>query len=128
MAGKKIVWVDDDEDILAAFTPSLESQGWQVRTAPNAEEGKALVVEEKPDLIIMDIIMEGEHGYSAIEELVSNPDLANVPIIVFSSVTHRWGQTTATREEALLSSAAEFVDKSGGPQALVEAVRNHLNK
>jgi len=128
MAGKKIIWVDDDEDILAAFTPSLESQGWQVRTAPNAEEGKALAVEEKPDLIIMDIIMEGEHGYSAIEELVSNPDLANVPIIVFSSVTHRWGQTTATREEALLSSAAEFVDKSGGPQALVEAVRNHLNK
>ncbi len=63
-----------------------------MRTAPNAEEGKALAVEEKPDLIIMDIIMDGEHGYSAIEELISNPDLANVPIIVFSSVTHRWSE------------------------------------
>lgn len=85
-----------------------------------------MAVNNKPDLIVMDIIMEGEHGYSAIEELMSNPQFENVPVIVFSSVTHRWAETSATREDALLSDAAEFVDKSDGADALVRVICKHL--
>jgi twitching motility two-component system response regulator PilH len=127
MAKKKILWVDDDEDLVLSLQPRLEKQGWEVQTALSAEQAKPMAVKNKPDLIIMDIIMEGEHGYSAIEEIRSHPELATVPIIVFSSVTHRWGETTATREDALLSDAAEFVDKSSEPGVLIETIHKYLD-
>ena len=126
MAGKKILWVDDDQDLVLSLQPSLEKQGWQVQAAFSAEQAKTMAISDIPDLIIMDIIMEGEHGYNAIEDLKSYPQLADVPIIVFSSVTHRWGETTATREDAILTEADEFVDKSARPDALIDTIRKYL--
>jgi CheY-like chemotaxis protein len=126
MAKKKILWVEDDQDIVASLQPRLEKQGWQVLTAFSGEEAKTLAVNESPDIIVMDIVMQGQHGYNAIEDLRSYPDLANIPIIVFSSVTHKWDKTTATREDALLSDAAEFIDKSSGPDALISAIKKYL--
>ncbi len=126
MVPKKILWVDDDEDFTSSFRPTLEKEGWQVKTAASAEEGKSIAVSERSDLIIMDIIMEGEHGYKAIKGLMSRPQFTDVPIIVFSSLTRRWGETTASREDALLSEADEFVDKSAEPDVLIRTIRQYL--
>ena len=126
MAKKKILWVDDDEELTLSLQLSLEKEGWQVKTALSAEQGKSMAVTDRPDLIIMDIIMEGEHGYKAIKDLLSNPRLSDVPVIVFSSLTQRWGETTASREDALLSDAAEFVDKSAGIDALISTIHEYL--
>ncbi len=128
MAKKKIVWVEDDDEIISAFKPRIESQGWELVSASSAEEGKSLALEAKPDLIIMDIIMAGEHGYAAIEELKSESSLANVPIIVFTSVTRRWSETTATRADGLLTEADEFVDKLEKPDVLLGAISKYLNR
>ncbi len=65
-------------------------------SASSAEKGRTRVIEAKPDLI-MDIIMAGEHGYAAIEDLKSQSALASVHIVIFSGVTHRGGETTASR-------------------------------
>ena len=126
MAKKKILWVDDDEDLTLSFRPSLEKEGWQVKTASSAEHGKSIAVADRPDLIIMDIIMEDEHGYKAIKELTSNPQLADIPIIVFTSLTRRWGETTASQDDALRSDADEFVDKSAGIDVLISTIREYL--
>lgn len=126
METTKILWIEDDEDIIESLRPFLEREGWQLSTAPSAQEGKALVPQLKPDVIIMDIIMEGEHGFSAIEDLKSDPDARNVPVIIFSSVTHRWRETKATRRDALTTEANDFVDKIEGPKALIEALRRAL--
>jgi len=75
----------------------------------------------------MDIVMEGQHGYDAIEDIKSYPQLANVPIVVFSSVSRKWNETTATREDAILSEANEFVDKSANPDALINAIHKYLD-
>ena len=128
MAKKKIVWVEDDDEIISAFKPRIESEGWELVSASSAEEGKTLALEVKPDLIIMDIIMAGEHGYAAIEELKSESSLANVPIIVFTSVTRRWSETTATRADGLLTEADEFIDKLEKPDVLLGAISKYLNR
>ncbi len=127
MAKEKILWVDDDEELTLSLQPNLEKEGWQVKTTLSAEQGKSMAVSDRPDLIIMDIIMGGEHGYKAIKDILSNPQLSNVPVIVFSSLTQRWGETTASREDALLSDAAEFVDKSAGIDALISTIHKHLS-
>lgn len=127
MAKKKILWVDDDQELTMSLKLNLENEGWQVETAISAEQGKSVAVADTPDLIIMDIIMEGEHGYKAIKDLLSNSQLSDVPVIVFSSLTERWGETTASRQEALLSDAAEFVDKSAGIDALISTIRKYID-
>ena len=126
MVKKKILWVEDDEDLVLSSQLSLEKEGWEVRSASSAEEAKNVAVNYNPDIIVMDIIMDGEHGYNAIKDLKSNTELQNISVIVFSSVTHRWGETTATRQDALLSDAVEFVDKSAGIDALISTIREHL--
>ncbi len=126
MVQKKILWIDDDEDLTLSFRPSLEKEGWQVKTASSTEQGKIIAVNDKPDLIIMDIIMDGQHGYKVIESLRSYPGLTTVPIIVFTSLPDRWGETSATREDFLLSDAAEFVDKSAGIDVLISTICKYL--
>ncbi len=126
MAQKKILWIDDDEDLTLSFRPGLEKEGWQIKTASSAEQGKNIAVTDRPDLIIMDIIMEGEHGYKAIKDLTSNPQLADIPVVVFTSLTRRWGETTASQDDALRSDADEFVDKSAGIDVLISTIREYL--
>ncbi len=126
MAQKKILWIDDDEDLTLSFRPSLEKEGWQVKIASSAEQGKSIAVTDKPDLIIMDIIMEGEHGYKATKDFTTNPQLAGIPVVVFTSLTRRWGETTASQDDALRSDADEFVDKSAGIDVLISTIREYL--
>ena len=126
MAKKNILWVDDDEDLQVSIKPLMEAQGWDVRTALSAEEGKTLAAKVKPDLIIMDVIMGGEHGFQAVEEIKDNPQLADVPVIMCSSVRHNCGRTTATRDDAVMTAAEDFVDKSVAPRELIEAIRKYL--
>ncbi len=126
MAKKKIVWIEDDQQIVSAFQAHFESQGWEVVWASSAEEGKGLARAEKPDLIIMDIIMGGEHGYAAIKEIKNESELADVPIIVYSGVAHRWSETSASRLDAVIAEADAFVDKSEKPDVLINAVKQQL--
>jgi len=126
VATKKILWVEDDPDLVKATLPILRSEGWEVRTAESAAQGKVLVAEARPDLVIMDIIMEGEHGFQAVEDLKNDPSLAGIPVVIYTSVTHRWRETTATRQDGMLTQAEAFVDKTDGPEALLHAIRKHL--
>ncbi len=128
MAKKKILWVEDDEEIISAFKPLFESKQWEVFSASSAEKGKAMAGQANPDLIIMDIIMVGEHGYAAIEDLKKEAGLENVPIIVFSGVTHRWSETSASLQDALVTEACEFVDKAEKPEVLINTISKYLNE
>ena len=60
------------------------------------------------------------------EDLTSNPQLADIPAIVFTSLTRRWGETIASRDDALRSDAGEFVDKSAGIDVLISTIREYL--
>jgi twitching motility two-component system response regulator PilH len=126
MAKKTILWVEDDKDVISAFEPHFRSQGWEIFSASSAEEGKALAKEVKPDLIIMDIIMTGQHGFAAIKDLKKESEFENLPIVVYSGITRRWGETTASRQDALLTEADEFVDKAEKPNVLLNAVSKYL--
>jgi len=127
MAGRRILWVEDDPDIREAFKLLLASEGWDITTAESAEEGLRLAPEVKPDLIISDVIMGGEHGFNLVGELRADEAFADTPIVIFSSVSRRWGETRATREDAMLTEADEFVDKADGAQALLTVLRKYLS-
>lgn len=84
--GKKILIVDDDPAIAALYSTRLTSSGYEVVTAGNGNEGMEKVKSERPDLLILDVLMPGMSGYEFLQFLRKCDDeRKNVPVIVVSA-------------------------------------------
>ena len=85
----KILIVDDDPDFCETTRLVLESAGYQVVTAADGQEGLRKVAEEKPDLVILDIIMETVlEGLHVSEQLANDPDSRQIPILMVTSIAN----------------------------------------
>ncbi|HEB94677.1 MAG TPA: response regulator [Gammaproteobacteria bacterium] len=91
-----ILVVDDSPTVIAAFTKVLTQAGFQVITAMNGEDGVSKAKAERPDLILMDVVMPGINGYQATRQLRQESMTADTPIIIVSgeqqSTEQMWGR------------------------------------
>jgi CheY-like chemotaxis protein len=83
---KKVVLVDDEEDIVLYLQTALEDAGHVALTASNASDGLQLIREEAPDLVCLDILMPGESGMSLFQKLRSDPALEEIPVLITSGL------------------------------------------
>jgi len=83
---KKALIVDDHPDMLDFLTSQLSMLGFSVITANNGGEGVEKAIEEKPDLILMDIIMPGMNGRVATRRIRSNPETKDIPILAITAL------------------------------------------
>ena len=81
----KILIVDDDIDTLKLVGLMLERQGYNIVIASNGKLGISKASEEKPDLILLDVMMPDLDGYQVTRRLRSDPALAHIPIIMFTA-------------------------------------------
>jgi len=88
---KKILLIDDEEDFCRALKKGLEMRGafYTVLTAVRGEEGIFLAKTQKPDLILLDIMMPGMAGTQVAEELLADPDTSSIPIIFVTAIVKR---------------------------------------
>ncbi len=85
---KQILIVDDDPDFVAIVTRVLESSGYETVTAANGALALATMRQQRPDLVLLDIMMSTIlDGLSVSEEMHDDPELKDVPIIMVSSIT-----------------------------------------
>jgi two-component system phosphate regulon response regulator PhoB len=111
---KKVLNVEDDPDIRTFVTTVLEENSYIPITAKDGEEGAKKVKEEKPDLIILDILMPKESGIKMYHELKTDPSLKSIPVVMLSAVSKR----TFLRSQAALT---EFGDETvPEPEAYLE--------
>jgi Fe-S oxidoreductase/CheY-like chemotaxis protein len=82
LAGRKVLVVDDEEDVRAFLTMVFEDAGAEVITATDGDEAIAMASEHKPDLISLDLSMPGKDGVEAFVELRKNPDTEEIPVCV----------------------------------------------
>ena len=82
---EKIVIIDDDIDTLRLVGLMLQKQGYQIVAANNGEQGLEKVVEENPDLVLLDVMMPDMDGYEVARRLRDNPETANIPILMFTA-------------------------------------------
>jgi DNA-binding response OmpR family regulator len=83
----KILIIDDDSDFRAATRVTLEAAGYDVDEAPSAREGLDAARRTKPDLIVLDIMMESPiEGYSTVHALHADAETADIPIVMVSSI------------------------------------------
>jgi len=85
---RKIMLVDDDEDLVLALTTRLEAHGYRVVSASNGVEALPVVRQEKPDLMILDILMPEMDGVDLSETLRQDPETRDLPVL-FLTALHR---------------------------------------
>ena len=125
----KILLVDDDPDFVAATKTVLESRSdYKVLTASDGVFGLSTAKAEKPDLIILDVIMPFEDGFTAARELKADPELRKIPVIILTSFSRRMGETDVSVAQGMELEAEDYVEKPVSPQELLQKVDQLLKE
>lgn len=84
---KKILAIDDEVDTLTFYSELLDDYNFTSVTAENGVEGLRKAREEKPDLILLDIMMPKKSGMKTFKELRNDPELCNIPVIIITGIS-----------------------------------------
>ncbi len=83
---RKILIIDDEDDIREVARLSLESvAGWDVIVASSGAQGVARAAEQRPDAILLDVMMPGMDGPTTVHQLRNNPDTARIPVLLLTA-------------------------------------------
>ncbi|MBV8618105.1 MAG: response regulator [Curvibacter sp.] len=110
---RKVLIVDDSKTELMFLSDLLQKNGMQVRTAENADEAFKRLGEEKPDLILMDVVMPGTNGFQLTRSINRDPLYADVPIIMCTSKNQETDRVWAIRQ-----GARDYITKPVDPAEL----------
>jgi signal transduction histidine kinase/DNA-binding response OmpR family regulator len=80
-----VVAIDDDSLAIELVRASLEPEGWTVLGAATGQEGLALIREQKPSAVLLDLLMPGMDGFEVVEALRADPDTKSVPVVILTS-------------------------------------------
>jgi CheY-like chemotaxis protein len=103
----KLVIADDETFIRQAYKESLTREGYDVIVAENGEEAYEKILSEKPDLIILDLIMPKMNGFEVLKKIKSDPGIQSIPVAVLSNLSQ-----PSDEEEAKKLGAVDFIVKS----------------
>jgi twitching motility two-component system response regulator PilH len=99
---QKVLVVDDSKTEIMFMTDLLVKNGFTVRSAENAEDAFRKLAEEKPDLILMDVVMPGQNGFQLTRAISRDPQFSDVPIIMCTSKNQEtdrvWGMRQGARD------------------------------
>jgi len=116
-----ILVADDEPNIVLSLEFLLKQAGFRVRTVSDGEAALAAIVQEPPDLLLLDVMIPGRDGYAVCQEIRGNPAWRDMRIIM---LTAKGGEIQ--REKGLSLGADEYVTKPFSTRELVERIRRML--
>ena len=123
MGRGKVLVIDDEEYIQHILNFSFGAEGFDVLTASDGEEGITKAKNEKPDVIVMDIMMPKMDGYEACKRIKADPDTKDIPVILLTAKGRE-----ADRKLGADAGADDYVVKPFSPGRLIERVEGMLQK
>jgi len=129
MANAKIMIVDDDPDYIKVIRAILESEQYTVVTAGDKIEGMEKIRAEKPDLAILDVMMNAwQDGFEMSRQLKKDPQLKNMPVLMLTAVENRTGISfKSTAGDPTWLPVDVFLDKPVEPDVLLSEVKKLLS-
>jgi DNA-binding response OmpR family regulator len=116
-----VLVVDDDEDSLAIFCTTLESQGLRALGASTGDEAVTATRGTHPDLVVLDLVLQGEDGWSVLQRLRGEQGMGAVPFLVVTAAS-----SPENRERALQHASLRYMEKPLPPRAFAAAVAEML--
>jgi len=124
---KKILIVDDDRDVFESMKIVLEAEGYGVDWATNGTEAIAKARALKPDLMILDVMMNtDDEGFQVTYSMKQDSQLSCIPIVMVTSVGARTGFSFDRKKDEDFLPVNEFLEKPVDPRVLVDKVRENL--
>lgn len=118
----KIVIVEDEEILIKVLKEKFESADFQVFTAMDGEAGLKIIQDNKPDIVLLDLLLPKKDGFSVLSELKDDPNVSGIPVIALSNL----GQN-GDIEKAKQLGAVDYLVKTQHPiNEVVEKVREYL--
>lgn len=125
MAPKRILLIDDDPDFSLAHRLVLESAGYIVDEAANGVEGLAKMQANRPDLILMDVMMTSPlEGYYTTQQISDDPGLSRIPILMVSAIAGTQHAQAFPTDQYL--NIREFISKPIEPKKLLAKVKRYI--
>lgn len=117
----KILVADDNRDTIMILSTLLEREGYLVITAADGVEAMRRAEDEKPALILIDIMMPKKNGFEVCRELKGNPKMKEIPILIITAKTD-----PLSREDGFALGACEYITKPLNPRQILQKVKEHL--
>ncbi len=123
MERKRILVVDDEIYIVHILEFSLTMEGYTVLTASDGQEALKTIEAERPDLVVLDIMMPSLDGYQVCRKLRQDDQFQNLPVILLSAKGR-----PVDREAGLEAGADDYITKPFSPRKLLEKIRELLER
>jgi len=117
----KILLVDDDVDFVEATLKVLESKPYEVVVAYDGKEGLEKAKNEKPDLVLLDILMPKVDGFAVADQFRKDRSLSGIPVLALTSFSDSYGQPFNFE-------ITDFIQKPVTPKDLLAKVEKHLER
>jgi len=115
----KILIIEDEKILLDLLQKKLSQEGYEILVSHNGEEGLTMMKEQKPDLILLDIIMPKMSGFEVMEEMNKDPELKLIPVIIVSNS----GQPVEIERAQSLGAKDWLVKTEFDPQLVIDKVK-----
>jgi two-component system alkaline phosphatase synthesis response regulator PhoP len=120
---KRILLIEDEEDIAALIKLQAELSGYKLHVEVDGINGYRAVEREKPDLVLLDIMLPGQNGYDLCRKIKSNPELRNIPVIIISAKDEELDVLLG-----LELGADDYVAKPFSPKILMSRIKAVLRR
>jgi DNA-binding response OmpR family regulator len=128
MTDKKLILVvDDDPDLVESVAMKLESNNFSVIKAYDGVEAWEMIKAERPELIILDVMMPRKNGYELCDELKKSDEYKNIIVVLLTAVADAVGSTNYTHMDGKTTLANDFIPKPIDLDKLMEIVTDNLN-
>jgi DNA-binding response OmpR family regulator len=127
----KILVIDDDPDVHTVVKKILEPKSYKVISAYDGFEGLRKVVDERPNLIILDVIMPGKHGFEVVHELKTDEKyhfFSNIPVLMLTVYPEDREKMHLSMREGMMMEAEDYLQKPVDAKELVKRVEDLLKK
>lgn len=120
----KILLVEDDQFLVSMYATKFELENFKVVTAEDGEQGLTLAVKEKPDIILLDIMLPKKNGFEVLKGLKDNPKTRDIPVILLTNLSQK-----SEIERGLAMGAQDYLIKAHFmPSEVMDKIKKVLNK
>lgn len=123
MQKPRLILVEDEEDIAALIKLQADIQGYQLHVEVDGLNGLLAIERERPDLVILDVMLPGQNGLDVCRKIKSNPDLKGIPVLMISAKSEEVDQILG-----LELGADDFVGKPFSPKVLFSRIKAVLRR
>ncbi len=120
----KILIIEDDRFLIKLYSNKLRKEGFEIMEAISGEEGLKKALSEKPDLVLLDLVLPYKSGFEILSEIKMNPATKDIPVIILTNL----GQESDIQRGLNLGAVAYLIKTDFSVTRLPEIVKEHLVK